>query len=241
MGSKFFDWRRVCAAGHRVCGGKWWESRLVTQAWLLQPQQLKGRLTRRIHLLTKSIRVLLSSRNFGVLDLNALRAFKKEWEISHLKKRPAFDKKREHCYDDIQQTFEQLCSAWGGGKTEVKTKGYLYCTHQLLCLGLPPASYWPWGEKTRVLGGFSHLWNAYVGSMRFPLALTTCMSEGQDQVSQGAQIKERSNNQIWPWGIQLTETDGKSPGILDIPPHPPQQQCRKSSPLSSADSMEPFP
>lgn len=60
-------------------------------------------------MLTKSISVLVSSHNFGILDLNALWAFKKEWEISHLKKRLAFNKKREHCYNDIQQTFEQLC------------------------------------------------------------------------------------------------------------------------------------
>lgn len=37
--------------------------------------------------------------------------------------------------------FEHLYPAWGGGKTEMKKKYYLYWDHQMLCLGLLPSSY----------------------------------------------------------------------------------------------------
>lgn len=64
---------------------------------------------------------------------------------------------------------------------------------------------------------------------------------GQHGTSRSSKERQGAASRSGGQATRLTKTDGKAPGILDISPHPPQQQCRKPSPLSSAASMELLP
>lgn len=111
-----------------------------------------------------------------------------------------------------------------------------------LSVGIPswvchqPAADLSWGEKSLNCAGwiFSSLrWvdSIYEVPSRSP---NVCVCETRSNLLRTSRRRAIIRN-------GFTKTGGKSPGILDIPPHPPAPQCRKSSPLSPADSMEPFP
>lgn len=117
--------------------------------------------------------------------------------------------------------FEHLYFVWGRGNTKMK-KCYLSVEHQVLFLGMPPASCWPWKKKTiKLLISERSLWTREIP----PSTHSACICEMRADLSRSSESRKGAIIRHGSPAASFTKTDGKSPGILDIPPHPPSSNA----------------